>query len=344
MDTQSPPGESPDTAPLHFDARSQTPAGWHRVRRAAMLAAYPDLRALTGPYPWTAAWVVALVIVQLGVAYALRHAPWYVLLGAAWFVGAFVVHALGVLIHECTHNLVFHRPAANKVVAILANVPMVLPGAIDFREKHLAHHRHLGEGEELDFQLPTARDTQWTGTSRVRKMLWIAFGSLFSARSLKLDRGPADPWLKVNLIAQIVTIVPFVIVAGPRALIYLLLSGMFSFGPHPVSMRGFAEHFDRKPGQPTNSYYGPLNLVSFDVGYHVEHHDLPAVPWARLRELRRRAAPFYDRLTTTPSWGGLLVRLALDPALSVGRYVRAPQRKNRASSDLVTVPANAHRV
>src|SRR5262249_14849549 len=131
------------------------------------------------------------------------------------------------------------------------------------------------------------------------------------------------PWLRVNLVAQLVTMIPFFVFAGPRALVYLLLSAMFSFGPHPVALRGFAEHFDRRPGQPTNSYYGPLNLVSFNVGYHVEHHDLPAVPWIRLRALRRRAAPFYDALASTPSWGGLLVRLVLDPTVSVGRYARA---------------------
>jgi sphingolipid delta-4 desaturase len=310
-----------------------SPSAWHRARQGAILAAHPDVASLAGPNPWTAAFVVLTVALQLGVAFALRSAPWWSVVVAACLVGALAVHALGVLIHECTHNLVFRGTAANKALALLANVPLVVPGAIGFRDKHLAHHRHLGEAREVDFQRPAEEVVAWVGASAARKVLWLVFGSFLSARALpagperNLAKRPTstedrtDPWILANFAVELVVIAAIGATIGPRAIAYLLLSGLFTFGAHPVSLRGYAEHFDQRAEQPTNSYYGPFNVLSFNVGYHVEHHDLPAVPWNRLPEVRRRAAPFYEALATTRSWLALWARFIIEPQVGVGRYV-----------------------
>ena len=303
---------------LHRDFAS--PADWHRQRHKAILGAHPKIRASFGHNPVTAVFVVLLVGAQLAGAAALSEGPWWLVPIAAYFAGAVVIHALGVLIHECAHNLVFKGSTANKALGIVANLPMVFPGAMDFRKNHLLHHKHLGLGKDADFQAPPPRADEWAGQSWWKKMLYLTVGALlFPFKSS--DPPPKDGWDTANLLAEIAVIAPFTWVFGLKALVFLLLSGLFAFGWHPTGIRGYGEHFVVRPSQPTNSYYGPMNWVSFNVGYHVEHHDFPAVPWNRLPELNHAAVEFYRPLASHRSWLALLWRFFTKDEYRVGRYV-----------------------
>ena len=80
------------------------------------------------------------------------------------------------------------------------------------------------------------------------------------------------------------------------------------------------------PGQETYSYYGPLNKVSFNVGYHNEHHDIVTVPWSKLPEVRRIAPEFYDSLQSYSSWSSLLVRFIRDSNITLYNAIVRPGR------------------
>src|SRR3954452_12437843 len=66
----------------------------HFQRRRDILARHPEVRQLIAKNPWTAVWVFVLVAAQFVIAAFIGQAPWWVLLIAAYAVGAVINHAL----------------------------------------------------------------------------------------------------------------------------------------------------------------------------------------------------------------------------------------------------------
>jgi sphingolipid delta-4 desaturase len=300
----------------------------HAARGRQMLAVHPELRALAGPERSSALWTVGLVAAQLGLAVAVGTRPWYIWLPCAYIVGATIDHALWALIHETAHNLVFRWRTGNRLVALAANIPLVLPGAIPFCKYHLLHHRHMGD-MDFDAGVPGPDESRLIGRSGVNKALWIAFtfivqGIVRPRRMTKIRM--LDGWTVVNFVSQIVWMTLLVKLAGLPALTYLLVSSIMAIGLHPLGARWIQEHFALVPGQETYSYYGPLNKVSFNVGYHNEHHDVVTIPWSRLPQVRRIAPEFYDGLHSYDSWSALLVRFLRDRRITLFNYVIRPGR------------------
>jgi sphingolipid delta-4 desaturase len=314
----------------------QRPAGFHwvehpephRARTVKVLADHPEIRALFGRSPWSLAIIVAIVLLQLALAVLLRHAPWWLIALVAFAVGAFADHALFVMIHECTHNLLFRRTAANRWSAILANLPSIAPSAISFAKFHLKHHRHQG-AYDLDADIPCDWEAAIVGRTAVGKACWLAFFPIF--QGLRLMRFAKtipfwDRWVTTNVLVQIAFDALVAALLGWNAFAYLLASTFFSVGLHPVGARWIQEHYLVYPDQETCSYYGAANLVAFNVGFHNEHHDFPNVPWNRLPRIKAIAREHYDPLHHHTSWSRLLLRFLLDPELSLwSRATRKPR-------------------
>lgn len=100
------------------------------------------------------------------------------------------------------------------------------------------------------------------------------------------------------------------------------MSSFFAGSLHPCAAHFIAEHYlwDGLE-QETYSYYGPLNWLAYNVGYHNEHHDFPSVPWTRLPKLRKLAPEFYDPIPSHPSWPMVIVNFIRDK--EVGIFARA---------------------
>ena len=130
---------SGSAGPRRDDFSYSTAREPHAGRAREILKRHPAIRELVGRNPWSALLVLLLVGVQVGAAWLLRDAAIWVVLVAAFAGGAFVSHTLWVLIHECAHNLVFRSSTWNRVIAIVANLPHLLPSALSFQKYHLKH-------------------------------------------------------------------------------------------------------------------------------------------------------------------------------------------------------------
>jgi len=300
----------------------------HHLRTRAILAEHPEVRSLIGRNPMTALIMLGIVAAQMLMAWWLRDAAWWVIGLAAFCIGAFASHALFVVIHECTHQLVFTRRRANLITAILANLPQLFPSAISFSRYHLKHHAHQGD-YTLDADLPSRWEARLIRHYAVGKALWLLLFPVFQATRVGRLREIAmvDRWVVANWIVQIVFNVVVWQVMGPRAVGFLGLAFLFSIGLHPLGARWIQEHYLAHGTQETYSYYGPLNRLALNVGYHNEHHDFPSVPWNRLPALRAAVPQAYDTLVAHTSWTGLLLRFLFDQELTLfSRMVRNSKR------------------
>ena len=72
-------------------------------------------------------------------------------------------------------------------------------------------------------------------------------------------------------------------------------------------------------------YYGILNKVTFNVGYHNEHHDFPNVPGSLLPKVREYAPEYYNTLPHHTSWVKVIFDYITDPA--IGPYARLKRKE-----------------
>ncbi|GHN00680.1 hypothetical protein WSM22_21690 [Cytophagales bacterium WSM2-2] len=300
----------------------------HRVRTLQILKQYPDVKKLMGKNPLTIFAIIGLVGGMIFLSYLVKDSAWWVVLLVAYGVGAFFNHALFVMIHECSHHLLFKTKALNRVAAIVSNMPHIFPSAISFERYHIKHHSFQGV-HELDADLPDFWEAKFFNNSTLGKAFWLLLFPVFQViRTFRLKEiKPVDGWIITNWVVQIAFNVALWMFFGPKAFAFMLLSFFFSVGLHPLGARWIQEHYlTLSETQETYSYYGPLNAVAFNVGYHNEHHDFPSIPWNRLPELKKSAPTYYDTLFSHQSWTKLFFRFLFDKNISLYSRIMRNER------------------
>jgi sphingolipid delta-4 desaturase len=242
----------------------------------------------------------------------------------AYCYGGFAAHALFLAMHEISHNLAFGKAIYNRFLGFFANSCTVVPHFSMFTRYHMEHHQYQGV-DGVDADIPTAYEGNFF-TNTIKKTLWVFFQPLFYViRPLFMKPKKPGMWEAINWSSCILVDIFIFYTLGIKSVAYLFLSGFLGSGLHPIAGHFIAEHYVFIKGQETYSYYGPLNLITFNVGYHNEHHDFPRIPGSRLPTLKKMCPEYYDNLPSYTSWTKVIWDYITDPEVGpFSRVKRSP--------------------
>lgn len=328
----------------------------HTYRRKEILKRHPEVLKLTGPEPLTKYIIFCVVSLQYGLAYYLRNTPVMSLkfLAIAYVIGATCNQNCFLAIHEMSHNLAFKKPLHNQLYSIFANLAIGIPYSASFKPYHQLHHKFLGD-VKFDTDLPTRFEAIFL--SNVLGKAFFAIFQLFfyALRPMFITQVQFTSVHFLNIVVQV--FVDYLVVAhwGKNALYYLLISSFLAGSLHPCAGHFIAEHYILNPPETqellklkslyirtimedevvpppeTYSYYGILNLFTWNVGLHNEHHDFPYIAWSKLYKLNEIANEFYEPLPKTKSWSYTIIDFVFNKDITLWNRVKRDLADKSAS-------------
>jgi sphingolipid delta-4 desaturase len=284
-------------------------------RRKDIVTDYPEVKQYFGPDLSIKYKACFALLFQLLSVHLLQGAPWYIWVFCCYTISGSINHGLTLAIHEASHNLVAKGMVRNRFWGIFANLSMGIPAAITFKRYHMEHHRFQGE-DILDVDIPSKAEG-WFFQSTPRKILWCFLQPAFySLRPSFINPKAPTKWEFLNYAVIFAFDAMVVQVFGWSSLAYLAFGTLLGMGVHPVAGHFISEHYVMHQGQETYSYYGPLNWLTFMVGYHNEHHDFPFVTGKNLCKVRSMAPEYYDDISHYHSWVKVIYDYIMDVKIS----------------------------
>ncbi|QDV56641.1 Fatty acid desaturase [Rosistilla oblonga] len=237
---------------------------------------------------------------------------------AVYLVAAFVVasrmQALGVMLHDGVHYLLYKNRSVNDVVCDLFIAFPIGMSTTLYRRTHFRHHRFANTEEDQD--LAAQREEQewfeWPKTrwgcfvTMLRSLLginahrsWILFKYWAPWNHLYRPVDAAFPMrARVLYVASMIVVYSGFAVAikvSPRVALSLMALYLFS-GITLLNLinrvRATAEHLGTRQTHELNatrtvlpSLFERIMIAPYGVNYHLEHHLFPSVPGCNLSKL-----------------------------------------------------------
>lgn len=320
---------------VSMDATLPEQGSWHYERKKAILAKHPEVKSLYGHNPWSFLLMLLGTSAHTLLAISLVNASWWVIIPVTYTLGTYLSWFCMVLGHEGSHGLVFSNKSLNKLHTILAFLPVFLgPFGVFWSIEHMYHHQVVVDKMNRygPQQAPLAKKLLFSllfisflSVVFVFASLVVSFRALLHFGLYALGRRdtplPArynavpfknfpqvvnNPWFLLNMVLVFAFHGLLTYQFGLVPMAYFFLSNGFCNGLHPLGMRQVQEHYIQVKGQPTNSVYSSLSPILLNIGFHVEHHDFPSIPWNRLPLLKKMAPEFYEPLFSFTSYTQVL--------------------------------------
>lgn len=264
-----------------------------------------EMRALSELAPWRFCLALGFDLAVIAAAVALSE--WFFFSPLAYLVSILLIgsrlHALGVLMHDCVHYRAFRDRKVNMMVGELI-AWSVLTTAEGYRNHHLLHHRHLNTPEDPDWVRKSGQDKFHFPKDKAtvaKELLFQLSGLGIVELSLMLRKGaegkPVPAKIRALRLSFYLAVFALCITTGTldKLALYWLAPLLTSF-PLVFYVRSVAEHhgnlsYDHLYTSSRTTIVKPwegILLLPHNVGYHLEHHLYPQVPFYRLPALHRR--------------------------------------------------------
>jgi len=211
---------------------------------------------------------------------------------------------------------------------IFSSLPLTLPISAGFKKYHLIHHQNQGV-VNVDPDIPTTFEGKLVQSAIVKFFFLLFQPLIYVFRPLITQPTILQTMEIVAWVIQIIFDALILHYFGWKSFSYLVLGTLLGSGLHPLAAHFVGEHYVWDPKYETFSYYGPLNYLVYNVGWHNEHHDFPRIPGSRLPQLHKIAPEFYKDVGVHKSWPMILVRFIFDPSITAfSRKIRKGKKIN----------------
>ena len=285
----------------------------HEKRKNEILKTFPEIKQYYGYNSITKYIGIIIVLLQLYISIYINKFSIFTYCIILYCIGATLSQILFLINHEISHNLLFRKQNDNIYFGFIINLPLVFPFSYSFREYHLEHHSHQGLPNK-DMDIPSLTEIKFLNQGKIYRFVWLTLQIImYAIRPNILNPKKINNFKILNSIVQIIFNIILLYFFGYKPFIYLIMSMILAGSFHPTAGHFISEHVfsNSIPYYDTQSYYGPLNLITLNVGYHNEHHDFPNISWYYLPKLNKLAKDYYSQTPDCKSWVDILLNFII---------------------------------
>uniref|UniRef100_A0A915K4E1 Fatty acid desaturase domain-containing protein n=1 Tax=Romanomermis culicivorax TaxID=13658 RepID=A0A915K4E1_ROMCU len=200
------------------------------------------------------------------------------------FVGNWTASILLFHMHEAAHGTIFGPNSVfkNRLFGFILNLGVGVPFFSFFKKHHKNHHKYIGD-QILDAEYPSELEAKIFPNNFAGKFCWLIFQPfIYTIRTPFLLLKYPQWWWDLEEYANLIFVTLYAalcLVSGyPYFWGHCALSALAASCSNIFGYWGIMSHTEFFPMRETFSYYGYLNNIFMNFGYHMEHHDFPNIP------------------------------------------------------------------